>query len=253
MRMNKSLLGLSVWVACLFADVASAGVVSIQQYSGFLYSGSLRSTSLEYTGINYNEDELSPAGVTASFTSNLDAENLGSVTWSFANNTGSLLADAWFFVFLDAEIDQATNTFFNESGALASVNGAGAGDIYADSWEIDEPGYLFGDIYDHLLAGYLDNSNGVPAGAEDDVSLALGFNLGDLEEGAIVTAEMIFSRLNIGGLTHADDDSAESLFFNGTAVVQGTAPVQVPEPGIFIILLTGLLFVGLARRKSRLS
>lgn len=251
MQMNKSLLGLLVCVGTLFAGGANAGVISIQQYSGFLYSSSLGATSLEHTGLGYSYDELSPAGVTASFTSDLDAENLGTATWSFANNTGSLLTGAWFFVLLDAEIDQATNTFFNESGALSSVTGAGAGDIYADSWEIDEPGYLFGDVYDHLLAGYLDNSNGVPAGAEDDVSLALGFNLGDLQEGAMVTVEMIFSRLNIGGLNHLDADSDESLFFNGTAVVQ--APVSVPEPGTALLLLTGLLFAGIARRKSRLS
>lgn len=233
------------------AASTQAGVISIQQYSGFLYSSSLGPTSLEHTEIGYGVDQMSSAGVTTTFTQNLDADNMGTVNWTFTNNTGAALDDTWFFVFLDAEIDQAINTFFNESGEMLSVTGTGAADIFADSWEIDEPGYVFGDIYDNLLAGVLDNSNNVAAGTEDDVSLALGFNLGFLGVGQTVIVDMFADRLLRDGLCHADDDSADAFCWNGTATVMPLEPVDVPEPGTLLLLLTGLLFVGLARRNSR--
>lgn len=246
-----SVLGFSVALFLSISASAQAGVISIQQYSGFLYSSSLGSTSLEHTEIGYGVDEMSSAGVTTTFTQNLDADNMGTVNWTFTNNTGAALDDAWFFVFLDAEIDQAINTFFNESGEMLSVIGTGASDIFADSWEIDEPGYVFGDIYDNILAGVLGNSNNIIAGAEDDVSLALGFNLGGLGIGDTVFVDMLIGRLLQEGLCHADGDSADSFCWNGTASIVASEPVAVPEPGTFLLLLTGLLFVGLARRNSR--
>lgn len=246
-----SVLGLSAALFLSMAASTQAGVISIQQYSGFLYSSSLGPSSLEHTEIGYGVDEMSPAGVTTTFTQNLDADNMGTVNWTFTNNTGAALDDTWFFVFLDAEIDQAINTFFNESGEMLSVIGAGASDIFADSWEIDEPGYVFGDIYDNLLAGVLDNSNNVAAGAEDDVSLALGFNLGSLGMGDTVFVDMLIGRLLQEGLCHVDDDSADSFCWNGTATVVPSEPVAVPEPGTLLLLVTGLFFAGLARRNSR--
>ena len=71
-------------------------------------------------------------------------------------------------VFLDIEIDELVNTFFNEFGSVVGAPGAGL------SWEIDEPGYVFGDIYTNFVAGALDGTNGVPSGSPDDVSFALG-------------------------------------------------------------------------------
>lgn len=251
MRSGFSVLGLSVALILSLSASAQAGVVTIQQYSGFLHSTSLGATSLEHTEIGNSVDELSSAGVTTMFNQNLDADNMGSVNWIFTNNTGAVLENTWFFVFLDAEIDQAINTFFNESGELLSVSGTGAGDIYADSWEIDEPGYVFGDIYDNLLAGVLDNSNNVAVGAEDDVSLALGFNLGFLGIGDTVTIDMFIGRLLTDGLCHIDEDSVDSFCWNGVASVVPAAPVDVPEPSTVLLVLTGLLFAGIARRNSR--
>lgn len=247
-KVIMGLMGMMLWAV---SGVTQAGVISIAQYSGFFYSPTLGSTSLEHTGIGYDVDKMTGAGLTTSFTSQLDADNLGSVRWSFSNDTGGVLSDAWFFVFLDAEFDQAINTFFNEFGGLVSVIGNGASDIFADAWEIDEPGYLFGDIYDHLLDGALDNSNGVPEGAEDDVSLALGFSLGNLNAGDRVVVDMLISRLNIGGLFHGDADSADLLYWNGTALVERfTPPVAVDEPGSLVFLLGGLLFGAWLRRRA---
>jgi hypothetical protein len=61
-------------------------------------------------------------------------------------------------MFVDHEIDETANTFFNETGAPAGVLPAGL------SWEVDEPGFVTGDIYDNLTAGALDNGVGVSVG-----------------------------------------------------------------------------------------
>ena len=46
--------------------------------------------------------------------------------------------------FFDHEIDEILNTYFNETGAQ---NGAAAA---GQTWEIDEPGFVNGDIYENL-------------------------------------------------------------------------------------------------------
>ena len=96
--------------------------------------------------------------------STFNPNGIGNFGWQFTNTTGAPLTNVRFIVFLDADIDRATNTFFNEYGefvSLALPPGAPAGAIAATSWEIDEPGFLFGNIAPHVLTGTLDNTNGV--------------------------------------------------------------------------------------------
>ena len=137
------------------------------------------------------------------------------------------------------EIDEPINTFFNEYGAFVSLAlppGAPAGATAASSWEIDEPGFSFGDIFTHLQHGALDNSNGVPSTAPDDVSLALGFSVGTLGVNQQVKATFRISETNIGGLQQVDPDSDVQLWFNGY-VETSTAP----EPATGVLLVTGIL------------
>lgn len=107
---------------------------------------------------------LASPGAFANFTPN----GTGDFGWQFTNTTGAPLQNVRFIVFLDADIDRNTNTFFNEFGefvSLALPPGAPVGAIAATSWEIDEPGFLFGNIGPHVLAGTLDNTNEVTAAA----------------------------------------------------------------------------------------
>lgn len=148
--------------------------------------------------------------------------------------------------FFDHEIDETTNTFFNESGQAVGVAAAG------QSWEIDEPGYVFGDIYDNFLLASLDNDNAVPAGWEDDVSMALGWDF------SLFAGQMAIITFSLGTfvpdagfyLIHSDSESlrasesAQSIYLSSRLAV-------VPEPGTLWLLGSGLLLMFSLRRERK--
>ena len=140
--------------------------------------------------------------------------------------------------FFDHEIDEATNTFFNEYGEAVGAPAAG------QSWEIDEPGYVYGDIYANFLAGALDNANGVPASAPDDVSMALGWTF---SLAADETAYIIFRVSEIAPssgffLIQTDPDSPAAIYLSSNLDIRGGGG-QIPEPASMILLALGLLGV----------
>jgi len=150
----------------------------------------------------------------------------------------------FYILFVDPDIDQAINTYFNEYGAAHGTLAAG------QSWEIDEPGYVYGDSYANFLAGALDDSNGVPSTSPDDVSMALGWDF-ILAPGQ--TADLYFTLTEIAPssgfyLTQTDPDSNATLYFWSTLTIQGGA--QVPEPSSVVLLASGLAGLALARKRK---
>jgi hypothetical protein len=147
-------------------------------------------------------------------------------------------------LFVDHEIDEAVNTFFNEYGDAAGTPSAGL------SWEIDEPGFVFGDIYDNFLVGALDSSNGVPPGSEDDVSMALGWDF-ILNPGEVALINIsVGPTAPAGGfyLEQTDPDSDASVFFSTRLNIRGGE--AVPDGGSSVLLL-GLALAGAAAFRLR--
>ena len=155
-----------------------------------------------------------------------------------------------FDAFFDHEIDQTTNTFFNESGAASGVLGAG------QSWEIDEPSFVDGDIFDNFLVSALDNGIGTSIFGDtifpDDVSMAMGWDFNLLAgETAIIT--LLLSDLDNGGgffLTHSDADSQYEFYLSSTLSITGGG-VPTPEPSILLLLGVGLAGMVVNRRRKK--
>jgi hypothetical protein len=144
--------------------------------------------------------------------------------------------DHFVSLFVDHELSQATNTYWNEYGEAVGTPAAG------QTWEIDEPGWVFGDIYMNLQdsgpsGSFLDNANAVPAGSENDVSMAIGWNFAIPDLGGGQWAEVVFNlgMTAPGGfyLAQYDPDSAEAVYFSSELDV-------VPLPGAVLLGALGL-------------
>lgn len=175
-----------------------------------------------------------PAGLALSFQSILSADATDLVLrYDVTNTSGAPVAGLTFVSLVDAEIDETLNTFFNEyaetSGALAANQ----------SYEIDEPGFAFGDVFDNARAASLDGTNAVPQASPDDVSMALAFAIPALAPGEVARFELMLSEDGdaLGGFAirqrDADARSSTVITFSGQGAV-------VPEPGTALLFAAGL-------------
>ncbi len=191
------------------------------------------------------------------FTNSLNSANLGAVSIAYTNNTGATLANVRIVAFADLDIDRPINGFANEYGTRISLDpppGAPVGVIAANAYEIDEPGFLFGDIRAHAAAGALDNFNAIPDSAPDEVSFAFQFPIGEMTDGQLASVQLQLASTNIGGLSQTDPASNSTVFFNGFAVraalgssgtpppttPPGPATPQIPAPSSLVLLALGL-------------
>ena len=163
-----------------------------------------------------------PAGLAYNFSYALGSNTADLfLTYTFSNTTSTVLfSNLTFFAFVDAEIDEATNTFYNEFGTVAGFTGAGIAD--PSQWQIDEPGFQNGLLLRNLLAGSLNNSNSVPPSALNDVAMSLGFSRNLLWPGDSLQVQVMVSQSgnSMGGfalLQHDQADASTSITLSGQA------------------------------------
>jgi hypothetical protein len=166
-----------------------------------------------------------------------DMTGLGAISVTITG-AGSHTFDAFF----DHDIDESINTFFNETGAATGIVAAG------QSWEIDEPGFVNGDIFENFQASVLDNGIGNSIYGNtifpDDVSMAMGWDF-TLAAGEQASIDILLglSAPNSGFfLTHTDPDSNLSFYVSSTINIS-----QVPIPAAVWLFGSGLLgLIGIA-------
>jgi len=97
-----------------------------------------------------------------------------------------------------------------------------------------------------LLSGELDNTNSVPVGSENDVSLAMGWEF-SLQANAVAVITLTLAKempLTSFYLAHRDPEG--SHYFSSTLSV--TSGVPVPEPCSILLFSAGLAgLVGIRR------
>lgn len=229
--MKKLILSfLAFLTALVFAQMGSAATISLYDYA-FNIDGAVSEA--------YDGDPI--PGDSSGFNA---TTGLGTISI-----TVSGAGDHYVGAFFDHEIDEAINTFFNEFGSIDSTSAS------IQTWEIDEPGYLFGDIYANLLAGTLDNTNAVPEGSNDDVAMAMAWEfMLDTDEEAVI--EFILSDIAPDSgfyLAQTDPDSVESIYFYSTLEItdDGQSGGEIPEPSTMILFGVGLLAFARAGRRQK--
>ena len=216
---NQSFLVAIALLSSFSVSATQVPDIDIYEFSVYIKSTETGTSSLRDTVIGLGPDTIT-AGLDVTFTNNLNAENVGTLVWSVTNNTGGNLTNVSLFGFLDVEIQEQINSFVSEYGTTVDLNlGTGPGDGMPDSFEIDEPEFVFGNIISNLLAGALDDMNALQPASSNDVSMALGFAIGDLAVGETLTATFDISLTNNSGLGHVDPSPFLQFWYNGSVEV----------------------------------
>lgn len=195
-------------------------------------------------GIQTSLDPL-PTGVSLGFSWSLSSDSSDLLLdYRIENRGSSPLGSIRFTSFMDAEIDESLNGFFNESAISSGDLASGQG------FEIDDP--FAGDLFGNLLSGTVDDTNAFES-SFGDVSMALSFDLGGLGPSELAQIQILISEdgdsLGTFSIEQFDEDprSPTRITFSGAA----TSVAPIPEPNATALFAIGIVVVKFALSRRR--
>ncbi len=224
------------------AILLGAGSFSAQAAVVDLYGYSLNiDRSISDVVDTYSLLDPLPSGVDASLFDN--STGLGELSITISG-LGAHSFDAFF----DHEITETGNTYYNESGVAVGIAATG------QSWEIDEPGWIDGDIYQNFEASRLDGLIGKSVYGDtffpDDVSMAMGWDFSlAMNEKAVISLTLSEIMPTSGFyLMQSDSDSNKKIFLSSSLAVSA-----IPEPSILLLFGVGLAGLAFGTRRRQLK
>jgi hypothetical protein len=244
-KLNLAVLGLAV-LACALPRAAFADIV-------------LQESNINVNGTQYYDTFSVPGLNSAGYN---QTTGLGSLTLTYNPGPGSYYVTAYFNISLSVP-------FFNEYGSVSGSPVAG------QSWQIDDP--IYGTIFANAQANTLDDTNHIPgtvdnylgecasvyapgcANSNDQVSWAMGFNF-TLGAGQEEVISLLQSQTAPSGgfyleQIHPIDPNNSSpvyAYFSGSATTQPIT-TRTPEPGTWMLLITGLCLLVLPKLRDKLK
>jgi hypothetical protein len=191
-------------------------------------------------GVSADLANGSPTGIGYTFGESQPTAHQLLLNYNFTNNTGVALPGFQFLYFVDPDIGP---NFADETATLKGTLGTPS----PSSFQIGDPS--LSSIFTNLLAGTLNNVNGLPPGTPGDVSIALGFSTGTLAVGATASFDVLLSDdgSSLGNFSITQNDP---VFTSDFLTVSGIA---VPEPSTWALLTVGgtITLISRARRSRR--
>lgn len=230
--MKTKLQGITVFFLglLLFFASAPAGATTLDLFEAIF--------NLDGTEYDPEYSDSLPANFTMDESAFDFSTGLGTLSINFSPGA---IGNYYIGGFFDHDIDDEIN---NETGEAIGTP------ISGQSWEIDEPGYFFGDIYDNLMAGTLDNQIFDGKTIADDVSMAMGWDFTITNNLESATVDFILSDTaptSVFYLVQNDLDSHYSIYLYSELTV-------VPAPGTLLLMGCGLAGLSLlGRRQNRTS
>ncbi len=207
-----------------------------QAYEMYGLKLSLKATNLPFTesivypAIVQNNPVNGQLGITVADTLTTD----GKVLWTVDNNSGQDLQSLQAVTYIDIEIDQTQNTFFNETAALSSLTLPQTPtpiNNYLPSaptaWQIDEPGYYGGQLNAAYQALSLNNSNELGTNA-DDIAVTFQHSVPLLKKGERLYIEARIGDQPTNGIQQSDPNSQQSYYLNSVIYTQAPPVVKIP-------------------------
>ncbi|MPV86159.1 putative Ig domain-containing protein [Ostreibacterium oceani] len=174
-----------------------------------------------------------PNNLLVTFQNNLSSD--GKAIWRIDNNTGNDLANIQALNYVDLEIEEAQNTFFNETATLSALTLPDSPTIIADyspqpanQWMADEPGYNGGTLLGAYDSFNLSDANEQGATAED-IAVLFQHDITEVKAGDAFYIEVRVSESETDkGIKQVDEASTQNYYINSIAYVKGALSLIPP-------------------------